>query len=312
MAIAVSEITLGIDVAKDELVICDWDTEQLTTLINNPAEINAWLSTLCGPVRLAAEPTSSYHLELVEQAHARGMTVYLINPRQLLHYRMAIGERNKTDSADAWLLARYLARESASLRAFKPLCGKAQRLWALIKRRGVATVTQQTLQQSFRDVQLPAKALFAEIRRVIARIDQHIRTLLRELHWWDDYQRCLSIPGVGPVNAAALTTTFHRGAFAGSDAFVAFIGFDVRLRESGKYKGQRKLSKCGEAEIRRLLFCAAQPARSYATFDSYYQQQLNKGLSKIAAKVILARKIARIAFSLLSNQQSFKKTPDRL
>jgi transposase len=307
VAKAVSEITLGIDVSKDELVICAWDTEQLTRLANQPAEIKAWLGALYGPVRIAIEPTSSYHLEVVEQAHAQGLTVYLINPRQLVHYRKAVNVRNKTDPADAWLLARYLAHESASLRPFKPQCAKAQRLWALIKRRGVAVAARQKLQQSFREIKLPAKALFTEIQKVIARIDQKIQTLIRELGWRADYQRCLSIPGIGPLNAAALTAVFHRGVFAGSDVFVAFIGLDVRVRESGKYTGHRKLTKCGEAEIRRLLFCAAQPARSYPLFDDYYQLQLNKGLSKIAAKVCLARKLARIAFSLLLNQQSFKK-----
>ncbi len=307
MAKAVSEITLGIDVSKDELVICHWDTGHFTRLINQPAEIQAWLGTLYGPVRIAIEPTSSYHLELVEQAHARGLTVYLINPRQLVHYRKAVNVRNKTDPADAWLLARFLAHESGSLRPFKPQCAKARRLWALIKRRGVAVRARQKLQQSFRELELPAKALFTEFRKVIARIDQQIQALIRELGWWADYQHCLSIPGIGPVNAAALTTVFHRGAFAGSDAYIAFIGLDIRARESGKFTGQRKLTKCGEAEIRRLLYCAAQPARTYRLFDNYYQRQLEKGLSKIAAKVILARKLARIAFTLLANQTSFKK-----
>ncbi|MCH8117083.1 MAG: transposase [Proteobacteria bacterium] len=307
MAIAVSEITLGIDVSKDELVICDWDTEQLTRLKNEAATIKAWLGTLYGPVRVAIEPTSHYHLEFTEQAHALGITVYLINPRQLVHYRKAVGERNKTDPADARLLARYLARESDSLRSFTPPCAKAQRLWALIKRRGVAVMARQKLQQSFRDIKLPAKALFRELQTVIARIDQQIQALIRELGWWADYQRCHSIPGIGPVNAAALVAVYHRGAFAGSDAYVAFIGLDIRVRESGKFKGQRKLTKCGEAEIRRLLFCAAEGARSYPPFDNYLQLQLAKGLSKIAAKVILARKLARIAFTLLNNQQAFKK-----
>lgn len=307
MAKAVSEITLGIDVSKEELVICDWDTERLTRLLNETAEIKAWLGSLYGPVRIAIEPTSSYHLELVEQAHALGLTVYLINPRQLVHYRQAVGERNKTDPADAWLLARYLARESDSLRPFRPPCAKAQRLWALIKRRGVVVGARQKLQQSFRGIKLPAKALFREIQAVIERIDLQIRTLIRELGWQADYRYALTIPGVGPLNAAALTTVFHRGTFASSDAFVAFIGLDVRVRESGNYKGRRKLTKCGEAEIRRLLFCAAQPARAYQPFDDYYQQQLDKGLSKIAAKVILARKLARIAFTLINNQQSFRK-----
>ena len=154
---------------------------------------------------------------------------------------------------------------------------------------------------------LSIQALLSEIQRLLARIDQQVLTLIRALGWWPDYQRCLSIPGIGPLNAAALVSTFHRGAFASSDAFVAFIGLDVRLRESGKYKGKRKLTKCGEAEVRRLLFCASQGARSYPLFDDYYLNQLTKGLSRIAAKVVLARKITRIAFTLMTNEQSFIK-----
>jgi transposase len=303
----VSQITLGIDVSKEELVLCDWDTEALTTLQNQTGPIKAWLRSLYGPVRIAVEPTSTYHLEFVEQAHALGWQVYLINPRQLAHYREAVNVRNKTDPADAWLLARYLAHESASLRPFKPQCAKAQQLWSLLKRRATVVRARTQLRQSFAEIRLPIKALLSEIQRVLDRIDQCIRALIRKPGWWPDYRRCLTIPGIGPLNAVALVAVFHRGAFAGADAFVAFIGMDIRVRESGTFKGKRKLSKRGEAEIRRLLYCATQAARSYQPFDDYYQKQLNKGLSKIAVKVVLARKLARIAFALLTNQQSFIK-----
>ena len=307
MSKLVSQITLGIDVSKEELVICDWGTEEISTLENQASAIKSWLKSLYSPARIAIEPTSHYHLEVVEQAHAMGIEVYLINPRQLSHYRVAVNVRNKTDPQDAWLLARYLAHESASLRPFKPQSTKAQRLWALLKRRATVVRVRTRLEQSFRESKLSIKALTREIHHLLKRIDKHIQALIRELGWSADYQRCLSIPGIGPLNAAALVAVFHRGAFAGSDAFVAFIGFDVRLRESGQYRGKRKLTKCGESEIRWLLYCAAQPARSYALFDNYYQQQLTKGLSKIAAKVILARKLARIAFTLLTNEQDFIK-----
>ena len=100
---------------------------------------------------------------------------------------------------------------------------------------------------------------------------------------------------------------WYRGAFSNSDAFIAFLGLDVRVRESGKFRGRRKLTKRGESELRRLLYCAAQPARSYWLFERYYQSQLNKGLSKTAAKVILSRKLARIAYTLMTNQESFIK-----
>jgi transposase len=303
----VSQITLGIDVCKDELVICDWDSGEITTLGNHAGEIKSWLKSLYGPLRIAIEPTSNYHLEFVEQAHVLGFAVYLINPRQLAHYREAVDVRNKTDPLDAWLLARYLARESDSLRPFKPQCAKAQQLWSLLKRRATAVRARTQLRQSFAEIKLPIKALFSEIQQVLNRIDQCILALIRKLGWWPDYQRCLSMPGIGKLNAAALVTVFHRGAFAGADAFVSFIGLDIRVRESGKFKGKRKLSKRGEAEIRRLLYCATQGARSYRPFDDFYNKQLHKGLPKIAAKVSLARKLARIAFTLMTNKQSFIK-----
>ncbi|MGB5338460.1 MAG: transposase [Gammaproteobacteria bacterium] len=307
MAKRVSKITLGVDVAKDECVACDWHTDKILTLPNQNNSIKEYLRSLHGPVQIAIEPTSHYHLIVVEEALALGYEVYLINPRQLAHYREAVNVRNKTDPQDAWLLARYLVHEGSQLRAYQPQCRQAQRLWALLKRRAVVVAARKQLQQSFSDINLPVQALFTQFQHLLARIDLHIRKLIRALGWSNDYQRCLSIPGIGPLNAAALVAAYHRGAFANSDAFIAFIGMDVRLRESGHYRGKRKLTKRGEAELRRLLYCAAQPARCYQPFEDFYQRQLEKGLPKIAAKVILARKLARIAFTLISNQQMFIK-----
>jgi len=301
----VTKITLGIDVAKDQLVICQWGCEQLFTLVNQPAEIQAWLETLCGPVRLAIEPTSHYHLAVVEAALACGHQVYLVNPRQLVHYRYAVDVRNKTDAVDAWLLARYLEHEAAQLRPFRPQDRRAQRLWALLTRRATVVQSRQQLQQSFAEVRLSIQALLSQFQQLLQRLDQQIQHLLRELGWWPDYLRCQSIPGIGPANAAALVAAYHRGAFAGSDAFIAYLGLDIRLRESARFKGKSKLTKRGEPELRRLLYCGSNAACNHPRFAAYRQRQLDKGLSKIAARVALARKLARIAFTLMNQQETF-------
>ncbi len=307
MAKAVSEITLGIDVSKDDLVIHRWDSGECVTLSNDRNAIIAWLTDLAGPLRIAIEPTSSYHLEMVDQAHALGHAVYLVNPRQLVHYRESVNLRHKSDPDDAWLLARFLEKEADELRPFAPRSRQAQALWALIKRRAVVVEARKQLQQSLREVKLAHQALMTQFKQLLARIDQRIKALVRQLGWMDDYRRCLSIPGIGPVNAAALVCAYNRGAFAGSDAFIAYLGLDVRRRESGRFKGKRKLTKRGESELRRLLYCAAQPARCHQRFDDYYHAQIDKGHSKIAAKIILARKLARIAFTLMAQQQYFNK-----
>lgn len=305
MANPVCKITFGVDVAKDQLVICRWGGDELIVLDNQPAAIHAWLDTLCGPLRIALEPTSHYHLALVEAALARGHQVYLVNPRQLVHYRHAVNLRHKTDAADAWLLARYLEHEADELRPFQPQDRRAQRLWALLNRRATVVQSRQQLQQSFAELQLSIQALLTQFRQLLQRLDQQIQRLLRELGWGADYRRCQSIPGIGPATAAALVAAYHRGAFASSDTFVAYLGLDIRMRESGRFKGKRKLTKQGEPELRRLLFCGSHAACNHPRFAAYRQRQLDKGLSKTAARVALARKLVRIAFTLINNQQNF-------
>lgn len=307
MAKPVAKITLGIDVAKDQHVVCNWHTEETFSVPNQRSAIKTWLKSFPGPVQIAIEPTSHYHLMVVEEAHSLGHQVYLINPRQLVHYREAINLRHKTDPLDAWLLARYLQHEGSQLRPFQPQDPRAQRLWALVLRRATVVQSRQQLQQSLREVNLSIQGLLTQFERLLERIERQMIILIRELGWWSDYLRCQSIPGIGPANAAALTAAFHRGAFAGSDAFVAYMGLDVRIRESGKYKGKRKLTKRGEPELRRLLYCAGKPAQTCQRFADYHQKLLDKGMCKIAARVALGRKLARIAFTLMSRQQFFNK-----
>jgi transposase len=309
MAKPVTQITLGVDVAKDQLVIHHWQIDQQITLENDPAAIRQWLQSLIGPVRLALEPTNNYHLAIVEAAVEKNHQVYLVNPRQLAHYRYAVNTRNKTDADDAWLLARYLEHEAGEMRPFRPRNPQAQRLWALMTRRATVVQSQQRLKQSMREVNFSVQALMTQFKCLLARLDRQIRQLIQKLGWWHDYLYCLSIPGIGPANAAALVATYHRGAFSGSDAFIAYMGLDIRLRESGRYRGKSKLSKQGEPELRRLLYCAAHAARHHPRFAQYHQRMLDNGLSKIAARVALARKLARIAFTLMETQQPFRELP---
>lgn len=306
MAKPVTQITLGIDVSKDELVIHHWQNDQHFTLDNQSHAIREWLKQLCGPVRMAVEATSSYHLTVVEVALELDHEVYLVNGRQLAHYRHAVNVRNKTDVEDAYLLARYLEHEGQQLRPFRPQSRQAQRLWGLITRRATVVQSQQRIQQSMREVSFSIRSLMTHFRQLLKRLDQQIQKLIRELGWWHDYRRCLSIPGIGPANAAALVATYHRGAFSGSDAFVAYLGLDIRLRESGRFKGKSKLSKQGEPELRRLLYCASRGAQCHQRFADYHQKMIDNGRSKIAARVALMRKLARIAFTLMNRQEYFK------
>jgi transposase len=113
-------------------------------------------------------------------------------------------------------------------------------------------------------------ALLAHWVRMIAKLDRALLAQARALGWSESIARCRAIPGIGPLTALAFVGTWHRGAFANVDSFIAFLGLDVRVRQSGRWQGRRKLTKKGDGEIRRLLFNAAIQGRRNPLWAPYY------------------------------------------
>ena len=316
MAMPVQPQLIGVDVSKAELVICQDPQQALHILGNDLQIIDQWLDSLpCGPVCLAIEATNTYHLTLLQQAHARGHTVYLIDGLRLHRYRESIGGRAKTDASDARLLWRYLERERTDLRPWNPPGEGYVAIQRLLRRRAVLVKAKVALTQSLREfaeLKQPAKTLFRQLAQIDTLIQRRLGQLVRQHHWVGDVARCQAMEGVGPLTATALTMTFHRGPFRSADAFIAFLGLDVRARDSGTYRGRRKLTKKGDPELRRLLHLAAMQASRSATWQAFYQGLLARGLAKIQALVILARKLARVAFALLKNQSDYQPKEVRM
>ena len=307
MAMQVEPRSLGVDVAKDELVI-SIDGGEPFTIENTPSAIRAWLKTLHGPVRLAVESTGAFHLELACQAHQRGHEVFVIDGYRLNRYRESVGGRAKTDTTDARLLARYLRNEHADLRPWNPPSRDYQALQRLLHRRATVVRARTSIHQSLREIpglKTTLQATLRQLDRTIAAIERRIRDTLARAGWSDHARRCQAIEGVGPITAAALVMAFARGRFANSDAFIAFLGLDVRIRDSGRKRGQRKLTKQGDGELRRLLYLAAMQAKAKPAWQDFFQRHLERGLARVQALNVLARKIARVAFALMKNETDY-------
>ncbi len=115
------------------------------------------------------------------------------------------------------------------------------------------------------------------------------------------------VPGIGPVIASTLVSRLSARSFSHSDQFVAYCGLDVRVRQSGKKSGHLGLSKQGEAELRRLLYLAAQASlrAKDSPFKAQYERERAKGLSSTAALCAVARKIARLSWSLVTHGTAY-------
>jgi transposase len=93
MAMQVQSQLMGVDVAKDELVIAHFGSDKCVSVVNQKQAIATYLKTLQGPVAIAIEATNIYHLEFVERAYRKGHTVYLLDGYRLKRYRESIGGR---------------------------------------------------------------------------------------------------------------------------------------------------------------------------------------------------------------------------
>lgn len=312
MAQAISMISYGADVDSRYLQINGHGESTVHKIENSPRAIRAWLGSITVPARLGVEATGAYHLELVDQAHKAGLTVYVINPRAIQQYREGVSQRAKNDRCDARLIARYVDREHDELRPYTPLNVRQRRAWQLLKRRATLVKARQQVQQSLAGMtglRDPLRQALSKLDRLITLIEKQLASLLKELGLWELVECCQSVQGIGKVTAMALVVAFDRGEFKNADAFVAYLGMDVRVRDSGKFTGQRKLTKKGDSECRRLIHNAAVTAGQY-DFKPHLARFKGRGMKPTQAYVALARKLIRIAFALMKNREQFD--PKRL
>ena len=301
---------VGVDVGKDEIVVaCAEGSVAARRVPNQRVALLAWLKELPVGSRIGVEATGSHHELLAELAHQLGFVVYVLNPKDTRHYAKAMGLRGKTDRVDAELIARLVAHEHAKLHPWIPPTAEQRQIDCLLRRRAKVSNIRASLIKSFKGMSGFApelKALRQRFDKLLASLDTKIKTLIEATaERKEDYARLRKIAGVGPVVASGVLNTLERVPFAKADSFVAFTGLDPRPDDSGHRRGRRRLSKRGPSELRRLLYLAAMAAAKTNIGKPLYQHYRARGLSSTAALVVLARRIARTAWSIYTHKTEF-------
>lgn len=305
-----SSMFAGVDVAQRTLDIALEGDAQVRRIENRLASIRCWLRSLPEGCAIGVESTGNLHQVLVRAAIAAARTVYVLNARDLSHYARSLGRRAKTDRLDAQLILRYLQREHENLHPYQLPSAHQAELDQLIGRRHQVVRAQGALQQSFATSSHRPRAWARTLRALealIAELDARMQALIAEedtLHKAAKHLR--TVVGFGPLLSASMAHAITRHPFKRADAFIAYIGYDPRVRDSGQWRGRRFLSKRGPAELRRLLFTAAMSACRTQLWHPFYQRYRARGLSTTAALVVLARKLARIAFSIVKHNVDFR------
>ncbi len=121
-------------------------------------------------------------------------------------------------------------------------------------------------------------------------------------------QGVLSIPELGPMTVAVLRAELgDLDRFTRMDQVVAYAGMDLQVRQSGKWKGQTKLSKRGSGHLRRILYLAALRSIRLPTspFGIYYHRLVDRGMKKGMAVIAVMRKLLIVAAHLIQTQEDY-------
>jgi transposase len=311
---------LGIDVSKDTLSCTLLDPTTRRPLwhkdVRNTSTGHKQLlrQTPC-EAPWVLEPTGRYSQEVARAAREAGRDVRLAQPKKAQLFLKSVQSRAKTDKLDAQGLALYGL--CCDLRPYPLKSQMHEDLDQFLQARKGLSQSLSALQARQRELPRAASALAPAVEALQAQIqevDRQVARLTRspEAPELAAVQALQQVPGIGPVVAATLVSRLSARTFSHSDQFVAYCGLDVRVRQSGKRSGQLGLSKQGEAELRRLLFLAAQASlrAKNSPFKAQYERERAKGLSSTAAVCAVARKMARLTWSMVTHGSAYE--PERV
>jgi transposase len=163
----------------------------------------------------------------------------------------------------------------------------------------------------------PAIAMFrlviAEARHLIHQRDAVERMAGDLLGANADYLRLQQIPGIGPINA--LTVLAEAGdlrRFGHHRQFLKFCGLDLATHQSGQFRGRTKLSKRGNARLRRTFWMAAQVAirqqeNSFRDkFERYVARDRHDPDLRRKAFTAITAKMARVVHALIKGGADYR------
>jgi transposase len=299
--VAASRPCAGIDVSKAHLDAA-WG-ERFERMGNEAGGWDALVAKFQadGVDVVVLEATGGYENAAACALQAAGFAVVVLNPRQAREFAKAMGQLEKTDRVDAYVLrdfAAVIARHDQRERYIRTL-PDAQRahLAALVMRRRqlLDMRTEETNrlhtahQAARKSVQAIVKAIDKQLAAVDGDIDRHMQQHYKELRMWLE-----SASGVAGVTSSTLVGLLGELGQLSRRSIAKLVGVAPLARDSGPRKGSRTIYG-GRSEVRAVVYMATVSATTHnPVIREFYQRLLAKGKPRKVALVACMRKLLTI------------------
>ncbi len=321
------------DIGKDNFASCisilDKEQEVKTvatrTFTNSPKGFDnffEWQKNKCKlsiPAVFTMEATGIYYEKLAWFLHRKDLYVSVLLPNKAKKYMQSLGLKSKTDKIDAAGLARMgaeqkLDRWKAPKESIMALRYITRHREDLQKSR---TVFNNQL-SAHRCGEFISETVVKGLEELIALLDKQIKMTEKQMREKLDadqeikegVERVIGIKGVSTITIATiLAETNCFLAFENQRQLVSYAGYDVKESQSGKHVGKTKISKRGNAHIRRILHLPALNVVSYdePVFVNLYERVFQRTKIKMKGYVAVQRKLLCLIYTLWTNQVKYDR-----
>lgn len=307
------DLFIGVDVSKIRLDVAIWPTEEAWSTSQSSDDIDALARRIKKhkPVLVVLEATGGLEMPLAVALSELNITLAVVNPRQVRDFAKATGKLAKTDSIDALVLAHFAQAVRPEARPLPD--AKRRELKAILSRRR-QLVEMRTMEKN--------RLHATRVPKVRASIEQIITSLTRQLNGInDDLDQAIkaseawrvtddllkSVPGVGPVLTSTLIIELPELGALNRKEIAALVGVAPLNRDSGIYRGKRRIWG-GRATVRTALYMSALVAtRHNPVIKAYYQRLLDRGKPQKVALTACMRKLLLILNVMIRDHNRWRQ-----
>jgi transposase len=305
------EFFVGIDVSKKSLEIGVLPEGKNWTVKNDEPSISSLvdrLKVLC-PTLIVLESTGGLETLVVAALAEAHLPVCVINPRNARDFARATGKLAKTDAIDARMLAEFGQKLRPEPRAIKEQ--ELQELSALAVRRhqlvDILTMEKNRIAAAPKSIRNNVQAHISWLEKCLKDVDDDLEKIIKASPIWREKDNLLqSVPGVGPVLSARIISGLPELGILNRRQIAALVGVAPLNRDSGKFRGKRKVWG-GRSDIRTALYMGTLAAtRCNPLIKEFYQRLTAAGKGAKVALIACMRKLLTILNVILKKGTSWK------
>jgi transposase len=263
------------------------------------------------------EATGVYYEKLAWFLHRKGLYISVVLPNKAKKYMQGLGLKSKNDKIDAKGLAQMGAEQNLS--CWLAPKESIMRLRDITRERESfqEAKTQFNNQlQAYICSEFVETCIVNDLKAIIELLDNKIMATektIEKLVTSDEalkerYDKVMEIKGVSTITIATLiaeTNCFEM--FSSQSQLVSYAGYDVVDNQSGKHQGKTKISKKGNAHIRRILYMPAFNVVKYeeSQFANLYERVFARTKLKMKGYVAVQRKLLCLIYTLWKNNSVY-------